>query len=343
MSGEASPKPRGRWAVYLLAVVAVVWIGNRASLPSDEEVSGVVDEVAASSRSDARTPWQRLARAANPFSPPPGRTPPPLHEAPPQEITILTLNLKSGGLHAPNIEARTEAVVDAIEQYRPDAIALQEVAESTDAYRNRGEVLAERTGYHFRWHRIDSMPYVYAEGVALLSRWPINSVVSKPLPHRDVGGTVERAVLGGYIAHPRAPFALYVTHLNVDASPAVQRDQAHTLWSFVRETRPSGPTFVAGDMNAMPDSAGMRFLRGETSVDGERGDFTDAWMATHHHAPGPTTPAAAPKRRIDYVFDASPPHLTTPTTCRRILTEPIDGVHPSDHFGVLCSFEFGAQ
>jgi endonuclease/exonuclease/phosphatase family metal-dependent hydrolase len=83
----------------------------------------------------------------------------------------------------------------------------------------------------------------------------------------------------------------------------------------------------------------MQFLRGDLAFDDDRGDLVDAWSVTRSGDPGPTTPAESPTHRIDYIYDASPTHRTTPRTCRRVLTDPVDGIRASDHVGVLCTFD----
>jgi endonuclease/exonuclease/phosphatase family metal-dependent hydrolase len=42
-------------------------------------------------------------------------------------------------------------------------------------------------------------------------------------------------------------------------------------------------------------------------------------------------------RRIDYILVRSGPHgpVLDIADCRRVLTDPIDGVQPSDHYGLL--------
>jgi hypothetical protein len=213
--------PFRRWWPYLAiltAVVGSVWANQTGHLPAPTalpaplETSEKPSRTAPSPAIGELLPQASLAETADLIA-----TPGPNHAPPAPQISILTLNLKTGGLQGPDVEQRTEVVAELIRQHRPDAVALQEVAWSQSHYRNRGKVLADETGYHFQWQPIDNIPYMYAEGVALLSRWPIESTTSRQLPHPDAGGAVERTVLSGRIQHPRTPFSLFATHLNADA------------------------------------------------------------------------------------------------------------------------------
>jgi endonuclease/exonuclease/phosphatase family metal-dependent hydrolase len=81
--------------------------------------------------------------------------------------------------------------------------------------------------------------------------------------------------------------------------------------------------------------------------------FADAWAATAGLDPasGPgwtydrRNPYALrsrePSRRIDYVFVRGPDRSLRgePLSARLVLTEAVDGVWPSDHFGVLAEIQ----
>ncbi|WP_374111233.1 hypothetical protein [Nocardia sp. JCM 34519.1] len=106
---------------------------------------------------------------------------------------------------------------------------------------------------------------------------------------------------------------------------------------------------LAGDFDATPDSAGVRFLTGRQSLANVSVCYRDAWAATHPDAAGhtftPRNPLVADGvemplergRRIDYVLvrcgDRGP--TLEITDCRLVFDRPHDGVWPSDHFGVL--------
>ena len=88
-----------------------------------------------------------------------------------------------------------------------------------------------------------------------------------------------------------------------------------------------------------------RFLTGLASLGGRSTFYWDAWRAAGDGGPGLTWSdrnlhAAAehePERRIDYVLSRL--RGTTghgrPLECRVVGDTPVDGVWPTDHFGVL--------
>ena len=105
---------------------------------------------------------------------------------------------------------------------------------------------------------------------------------------------------------------------------------------------------LAGDLNAAPDSASVRFWRGLQSLDAMSVSYRDAWESVHPLDPGHTfTPhnplvaggewALEVGRRIDYVMlrcaDQGP--TLDVSACERIFDKPVEGVWASDHFGVV--------
>jgi endonuclease/exonuclease/phosphatase family metal-dependent hydrolase len=108
---------------------------------------------------------------------------------------------------------------------------------------------------------------------------------------------------------------------------------------------------LAGDFDATPDAASIRFWTGRQSIDGTSVYYQDAWEAVHGNAPGHTfTPDNAirsdrwrprPGRRIDYVMVRCGDHGATldVTDCQLAFDRPVDGVWASDHFGVVADLE----
>jgi endonuclease/exonuclease/phosphatase family metal-dependent hydrolase len=107
---------------------------------------------------------------------------------------------------------------------------------------------------------------------------------------------------------------------------------------------------LAGDFDATPDAASVRFWRGRQALGGMSVCYRDAWGSTHPGNPGHTFTASNPLvtagnwdwelevgRRIDYIFVRCSDHGPTldVSACERIFDEPTDGVWGSDHFGVV--------
>jgi len=107
----------------------------------------------------------------------------------------------------------------------------------------------------------------------------------------------------------------------------------------------SYPAVLCGDLNAEPDSDEVRMLTGKASVPVPGLVLFDAWEATNGPAGGLTwadrNPFAAAAfehdRRIDYVLASwrRGDGRGQPVSCRVVGDEPVAGVWPSDHFGVL--------
>jgi endonuclease/exonuclease/phosphatase family metal-dependent hydrolase len=107
---------------------------------------------------------------------------------------------------------------------------------------------------------------------------------------------------------------------------------------------------VAGDLDADPAAASIRFWTGRQSVDGLSVCYRDSWESAHPGEGGETfTPANSlmrdwdwPFRRIDYIFVRCGEH-GGPTLkivkCSRWLDQPVNGVWGSDHFGLWAELE----
>lgn len=254
-------------------------------------------------------------------------------DAAPRTIDVLTINLKTPFPSDTTFGMRTQLVADLILAEQPDVVALQEVTES-GSMTNRGEALAQLTGYAFAWHQTHDF-VVSKEGIGILARGTITWHGGHDLPHTEFG-LLHRAVLGARVMTEGGPIELYATHLTVAGSTTDRADQAAEALAFARaQHTPGVPAYLAGDLNATPDELAMLVLRGEASHDGTTGDLVDAWpqaMTT----PGYTIPSDAPERRIDYIYAL--PDGGTATTCATVLAQPVDGIRASDHLGVLCRF-----
>ena len=119
------------------------------------------------------------------------------------------------------------------------------------------------------------------------------------------------------------------------------------------------PTVIAGDFNANPDAASIRYLTGRQSLGGRSVLYHDAW-AIAGEGPGYTWTVDNPKAsavvdqivkqpghrsRFDYVFvgswDAHPKAHARVLDAKLAFDQPIDGIWASDHFGVIVDLEIG--
>lgn len=244
-------------------------------------------------------------------------------------------------------KSRFPAIEATIRRFDPDVIALQEVWGAdgeTSASR-----LASALGYeHVFAHRLvlDEIEF----GNAILSRWPIAEREEWPLPAR-VDAEEQRTLLLAEIDGPRGRFQVFCTHLNwrFDHSD-VRQEQVRYLCERIAERRPRDyPPILCGDLNADPDSDEIRMLTGRAAVPVPRLVFHDAWEVAGDgagHTWSNDNPYAAldlePARRIDYVLVGWPRahgagHVTS---CEVIGQDAVDGVVPSDHYGVLATLRY---
>jgi endonuclease/exonuclease/phosphatase family metal-dependent hydrolase len=255
-------------------------------------------------------------------------------------FTVLTINLRNAYIDASTWPQRRMMFAAFVNAMQPDVVAMQEVVEAGGTPNGAEQIAALTPGYEWRYHRTH-MAIVFEEGLGVLSRWPIESTDVRELPHVDLFGTARRSVLRATVTTPAGPVRLFVSHMTVDTSETVKADQAAEIVRFVDANPGPLPGFLAGDLNAEPDTLAMRLLRGEATHDGETGDYTDSWLAIRPTDPGFTIPSDAPDRRIDYVYtiDAMDGTSATVRSCEIVFDVPEMGVYASDHLGVLCEYE----
>ncbi|MCC6999991.1 MAG: endonuclease/exonuclease/phosphatase family protein [Deltaproteobacteria bacterium] len=269
--------------------------------------------------------------------------------------SVVTLNL--WGEQGP-WPRRLELVGDSLLSLGADIVALQEVRDVPGKVPNQAATLAARLGFH----------HVYApatpwgggdEGVALLSRWPLGEVRRLRLPHAVPLET--RLLLSAVVTTPVGPVGLHTTHLNYRMTDGDKRAaQLHAIDLYVRAYSEAGdhPQLLCGDLNAAPGCDEIRFMRGRHSLAGRRTYWQDAWESRHpDHAgdPGWTWCEAnsftAPlgwlerDRRIDYVLvgQERKDGRGRVLDARVVLDQPVGGVWPSDHYGVLAVVALGPQ
>lgn len=134
---------------------------------------------------------------------------------------------------------------------------------------------------------------------------------------------------------------------------AVREQQAVELGDLDARHRTDLPTIIAGDFNAAPDAASIRYLTGRQSLSGRSVHYHDAWEVAGD-GPGHTWTAdnahtadlldrivrqPGHRRRLDYVFTGSwhahPRARCEIRTAHLAFDRPTDGVWPSDHYGVV--------
>jgi endonuclease/exonuclease/phosphatase family metal-dependent hydrolase len=246
---------------------------------------------------------------------------------------VLTMDSASG-------QERHAVVRRLLPDLRPDVVALQEVARRPDF-----DQAADLLGPEFA---IVDLPGWTPErvGECLASRWPLGEVstLDRPPAAAVAAEVLVPPPLGPLlVVHHKAAFELQLEH--------VREEQALATARFVDDLvsdRPDLPVILMGDLNAGPDAGSMRFLTGRQSLAGISVRYEDAWEAVHADEAGHTFSPRNPLvragemplergRRIDHIMTRSGPYgpPLDVADCRLVFDQPVEGVWPSDHFGVL--------
>jgi endonuclease/exonuclease/phosphatase family metal-dependent hydrolase len=259
-------------------------------------------------------------------------------------IRVLTFNIwnRSGPW-----DERFEAIKTTLARLAADIIGLQEVitTEQGDLL-DQGKAIASSLGYHFVFG--SSHGEGYAFGNAILSRWPIVRHENFRLPALD--GSEPRTLLFAEVIAPFGKIPFFATHLSWRLDEGhIRQAQVLEIVDRIAELCPdhSFPPILVGDFNAEPESDEIRFLQGHTALGRKCVYFADAFRIAGDGSLGATfskrNPFAEhlrePERRIDYIFVRSPDdqHRGEPLDAKVCCDEPVDGVFPSDHFGVIAT------
>ncbi|MFI7060374.1 endonuclease/exonuclease/phosphatase family protein [Kribbella sp. NPDC050124] len=264
-------------------------------------------------------------------------------------IRVLTLNVQ----HDAGDPRRTGLINAELRRLEPDLVALQEVSDH-----QLGQ-LVEGTGLAHTTHQSEVLVSRWSHGSVLATRWPHRVV--DVAEHRGSAGSdvhwwtlaaaVDLPELGELLfIHPSTPWRLdHAAAREQQLIAAVEVDELHRFQL---------PSIIAGDLNATPKSAGVRYLVGLQALGGRSTHYNDAW-AVAGEGLGFTWTVANPlaaeeieqligqprhRRRIDYIFVGSA-HSHPEARARVMHAElvgdaPIDDVWLSDHFGVLADLEY---
>ncbi|MBI3314263.1 MAG: endonuclease/exonuclease/phosphatase family protein [Candidatus Omnitrophica bacterium] len=183
-------------------------------------------------------------------------------------------------------------------------------------------------------------------GLMILSKFPVLQSACLTMKTQSPTEDYKRYVLFAEIdLGNKKTFAFFDTHLSwqLDEGPT-RENQVGELLQFIEEKAGNKDRAVMGDFNAAPHTPEIRKMA-------EQGKFTDTFAALNPRDPGLTwsndNPYARqcahplPDRRIDYIFVRREEGvLPEPQVSKIVMNWPNDsGVWPSDHFGVVTTFE----
>jgi endonuclease/exonuclease/phosphatase family metal-dependent hydrolase len=273
-------------------------------------------------------------------------------------VRVLTFNIQNDE----GSDRRMDVINAELRRLAPDLIAFQEVKASPGG----GQLprLLAGTGLIGN-HQADVLgaPLPFAEkygGSALASRWPhdiaevldLRMADALDVPWCTMAAVVHLPVEGDVL------FIATTLSWRLDAESARER-QARAIADLDARHRTALPTILAGDFNAGTDAASIRYLTGRQSLEGRSVRYHDAWEVAGN-GPGYTWTVdnlngkkeidqivrqPGYRCRFDYVFvgswHAHPKAHARVINAELAFTEPVDGIWPSDHFGVVVDLEIG--
>lgn len=210
-----------------------------------------------------------------------------------------------------------------------DVIALQEVNDrSLQTFgRDQAGYIADKLNMHCAYATAHADGWIVKkQGNAILSRWPIAEKKMIELTKAQ-GGHERRIAVFARVMIPGYENGVWCCSTHTEAGSAELREASNPKFLLALQ-KLKGPTILAGDFNASPESKAMTDLLAQSREIG-RG-LTDAF-AVVGNGPGGTSSAPEGNSRIDYIL--STPELM-PTNCH----SPRD-VNESDHFPVIATLE----
>ena len=240
--------------------------------------------------------------------------------------------------------ARRRVLIDGIRALDPDIFVLQKTIVAS-GYDQVADLLGDS------WHVAHSKERAAdGMGVSIVSRWPITTVQEPDLNVTTRTGAFPCTTLMAEIeAPPPIGQVLVVNHFpDFQVDHERERElQTVGVARLIEERVQRNPAHVilAGDLDAEPDAASLRFLAGKQSLDGLAVCYRNAWDAAHPGMRGgtfvasnPVAPDHWPFERIDHIFIRCGERGSSTlriASCELAFDTPHDGVWASNHFGLV--------
>ena len=215
-------------------------------------------------------------------------------------IRVLVYNIHAGK-DARSVD-NLDRVAALIREAGADVALLQEVDRNTRRSGNVDQVteLARRTGMHAAFGK--SLAFQGGDyGIAILSRWPVDSSRTVPLPidppQLRSGVSYEpRVALRAWITVPGGALHVVNTHMDASGDDRYRRQEIVTV--LAQGDSSVVATMIGGDLNSTPESAVQQAVRDRR--------WRDAWTMCGDGGPGFTYPADSGIKRIDYLYLRAP-------------------------------------
>ena len=246
-------------------------------------------------------------------------------------LVVVTLNTWKGD---GEYSARLRSMSEEVRNVGPDILLLQECFTAPSIGLDTAASLAAVSDYRVAsWlgrskvRTCEGIEATSTSGLAVLSRHPIVSSWAIDLPSDPRDG--DRAALFAEINHRDGVVlvvSLHLTHLR--DGDALRRQQFDCVVNELRRT-PASRVIVGGDFNATPD-------KGFMTADLPNGRLVDSRLLS---GATPTSTLVRGDACIDHILMLAPAGRKKDVNGVSVTTafdrpDPINGVLPSDHFGV---------
>ena len=257
-------------------------------------------------------------------------------------LKVMTINLR----HNKDFwEERFPLIADEIVRLKPDLIGLQEMKIDIEQSKTLLAMIEQRggaDGYKYaKYEHVKTGGYmIQGEGVSIFSRFPIEKKGYADLKEGRPAVFTRVNVADGLTVD------FYNTHLHNQGGDEVRLAQAKILVEYMNKNYAGFPAFLTGDMNSNDATGTIAYFIANSLIDSYR-----AFHGAETAAAGNTSPVIISKdnaqqdfaNRIDYVFVKPPAgwqdriKIVDSVVCFK--NYDANGLYPSDHLGVMTTFE----
>ena len=251
--------------------------------------------------------------------------------------------------HKGPFSKRIDRIKEWIKYLQPSLIGLQEVF----VVEGQNELFNAIKNLNYN---IEFQPTITNEdkeyGNAVLSIWPIEKKKVLILPNKL--NAEPRLALTTIINSPFSRIFFTCTHLNWELKDTeVRYNQVESINTFINNITmlKDNISIIVGDFNADPDSKEFNIItKNENNHDFEK-RYIDLWRYKNGLKNGYTRDLSNPyarlttpkNRRVDYIFmgvkDNNWEDDVEIQECKTVCNDQIDGIWPSDHYGVYASIK----
>ena len=253
-------------------------------------------------------------------------------------IRFATINTwKGDGAYGQRLAVLAQTLL----QQAADVVLCQEVLSSSEADLDTAAFLGRHLGFHVasapsrpKQRMVDGRLVRSTSGLAILSRWPIVEEMRLTLLSHPADG--ERNALFVALMSPMGLVRVATVHLtHLRDATALRRSQLKTILNTSWFTKAADVRVVGGDFNA-------RWQEIDAILTSSRWDACDAYRGGDGPEPRATLSHRNANSRstgehcIDFLISLAPTKEEHPAfdSARVFGDVPVDGVFPSDHFGV---------